>query len=69
MWIFVTSMTVARTGYGVALLQDKIYVVGGKIENTYDRTMEAYDLENDRWIPKASMKNPNAFFGVRDIYF
>lgn len=60
-----TPMTVPRTGHGAVLLQGKIYVIGGIIGNNYQKTVEAYDLENDCWIPKASMNNINAYFGVR----
>ena len=64
-WVFMTPMTTARIGHGAVLFQGKIYVIGGIIENSYQNSVEAYDIENDRWIPKAPMNNINANFGVR----
>lgn len=67
-WTMMTPMTTARTGHGAVLLQNKIYVVGGKTgteTGTYHKSVEAYDFKNDVWTSKASLNNANAYFGVR----
>lgn len=64
-----TPMNAARTGHGAVLFQNKIFVVGGKIGNTYDKTVEAYDFENGQWSPKASLNKAKAYFGVRHNFF
>lgn len=71
-WTMVTPMTTARTGHGAVLLQNKIYVVGGKTgtgTGTYHKTVEAYDFENNIWTAKAPMKNAKASFGVSLDFF
>lgn len=62
-------MTIARKGHGAVLLQNRIYVVGGITgSENYDKTVEAYDFENDIWMSKAPMNNAKAYFGVRPIF-
>lgn len=70
-WTMVTPMAIARTDHGAVLLQNKIYVVGGKTgTETYNKSVEVYDLDNDIWTPKAPMNKANANFGVRlDLIF
>lgn len=67
-WFLMTPMMHARSGHGAVFLKDEIYVIGGKIENSYDKTMEVYNFEKDTWTSKASMNNKRAYFGVRKIF-
>ena len=53
-----------RTGLAAAVLNDKIYIIGGRIDMKYTKTMEAYSLEDAEWEKKASMKEARAHFCV-----
>ena len=56
-WTTKTSMPVARWGMGVAVLNDKIYVIGGVDENRNPvATIEEYDPTTDEWTFKHDME-------------
>lgn len=63
-------MLYKRTGLAAAVLNEKIFVIGGiineyeKNDNEYTNTMEVYSLEDAEWKPKASMKEARAHFCV-----
>lgn len=63
-WTRTQPMLHKRTGLAAAVLNDKIYVVGGRIGIKYTKTMEAYSLENAEWEAKAPMKEARAHFCV-----
>jgi N-acetylneuraminic acid mutarotase len=53
-WLQKTSLSSARTGPGAAVVNDKIYVIGGEADG-YLKTVEQYDPVADTWTTKASM--------------
>ena len=57
------SMPTARRGLGVAVVDSKIYALGGFTSN-YLGTNEMYDPETDTWTTNASMPNPRCRFAI-----
>lgn len=53
-----------RNGLAAAALNHEIYILGGKINDNYTNTMEAYDPGAKKWEKKASMKKTRANFCV-----
>jgi len=62
-WTTMESMPTARRGLGVAVVDGKIYAIGGFTSN-YLGTNEMYDPETDTWTTKASMPNPRCRFAI-----
>ncbi len=64
-WVSRAPMQVARGGLGVAVVDGKIYAIGGYsgVGQTLT-TNEEYDPATDSWIFKASSPVPLAFFGI-----
>jgi N-acetylneuraminic acid mutarotase len=68
-WTEKTPMQVARSSLGVAVVDGKIYAIGG---TTYTApstggavsTNEMYDPETDTWVFKASMPTARAYFAT-----
>lgn len=58
-------MRTKRSGLAAAILEDKIYILGGRIGDGYTNTMEAYYQEEGQWKMKAPMKEARAHFCVR----
>ena len=49
-WTYVSSMKFARHDHAACVLQDKIYVIGGKKSgNDIVKVIECYDPELDEW--------------------
>jgi N-acetylneuraminic acid mutarotase len=79
-WVSKAPMHAARSGLGVAVVNGKIYAIGGSPEsgfapslypsNDYPAsassvgTNEEYDPETDTWTYKASMPTPRLAFGI-----
>ena len=57
-------MQVARSGLGVAVVNGKIYAIGGTTENEFVNTNEEYNPETDMWILKAPMPTPRNYFAT-----
>lgn len=57
-WVAGTSMTAARTGHGMDMINATLYVVGGADGSRHLATMEAYNLFTRTWESKASMSSP-----------
>ena len=57
-------MTSKRTGHGVVFLHGNIYAIGGRIEVAYLNVVESFNIKDNIWETKASMKNPNGYFGA-----
>jgi N-acetylneuraminic acid mutarotase len=62
-WKTMEPMPTARNGLGVAVVNGKIYAIGGFTSN-YLGTNEMYDPETDTWTTKASMPNPRCKFAI-----
>ncbi|MCW4023651.1 MAG: hypothetical protein NWF01_01270 [Candidatus Bathyarchaeota archaeon] len=54
-----TSMPTARQGLGVAVVDGKIYAIGGR-----DGVNEMYDPSSDTWTTKTPMPKNKAYFGI-----
>jgi N-acetylneuraminic acid mutarotase len=70
-WTQKTAMHVARNGLGVAVVDGKIYAVGGSTESGSNvniggivGTNEEYDPTTDKWKLKASMLTPRSGFAI-----
>jgi len=71
-WVSKAPMQVARGGLGVAVVNGRIYAIGGSTQkglSTYYAdgivgTNEEYDPETDTWTFKASMPTPIVYFSV-----
>ena len=67
-----TSMPTARGGLGVVVVDGKIYAIGGASsrelgpsgEGDFLGTNEMYDPETDKWVSKAPMRTPRAYFAI-----
>jgi hypothetical protein len=69
-WESKAPMHVARSGLGVAVVNGKIYGIGGSTESGTDKTggfvgtNEEYDPTTDKWTLKASMPTPRRSFAI-----
>jgi N-acetylneuraminic acid mutarotase len=62
-WITLESMPTARTSLGVAVVDGKIYAIGG-YNGSYLAVNEMYDPAADTWITKEPMPTPRHSFGI-----
>jgi hypothetical protein len=70
-WAEVTSMQVARSGLAVAVVDSKIYAIGGDARygewpysGSIVGTNEEYNPTTDTWTPKASMPTARSLFAI-----
>ena len=65
-WASKASMQVARSGLGVAVVNGKIYAIGGADGSSagFSSTNEEYDPTTDTWAFKAPMPTPRSDFGI-----
>jgi N-acetylneuraminic acid mutarotase len=64
-WVSKAPMQVARGSLGVAVVNGKIYAIGGFVENgVVTGVNEEYDPGLDAWVLKASMPTPRAHFAT-----
>lgn len=56
-WEVVTRMSGRRLQFGVAVLENKLYVVGGRDGLKTMNTVECYDPATDSWSFMPSMNN------------
>jgi N-acetylneuraminic acid mutarotase len=61
-WELKTPMHVARTSLGVAVVNGKIYAIGGSSDNGLVGTNEEYDPVTNTWTYKKAMPTPRAGF-------
>ena len=67
-WVSKAPMHVARSSLGVAVVNDKIYAMGGFVGNgVLSGANEEYDPETDTWTFKAPMPIPSSGF-VTAVY-
>jgi Uncharacterized protein conserved in bacteria len=57
-------MTIARSDLGAAVVDGKIYAIGGTNGDSVLGTNEQYDLAANRWTDKASMPTPRFSFAT-----
>jgi len=64
-WTTKSPMHEARGGLGVAVVNDKIYAIGGyNGSGPYLATNEEYDPATDTWTLKTPLPTPMAYFGI-----
>jgi N-acetylneuraminic acid mutarotase len=63
-WVSKTSMHVARSGLGVAVVNGKIYAIGGASTSGFLATNEEYDPATGTWTLKAPMPTSRSSFGI-----
>ncbi len=63
-WTTLEPMPTVRSGLGVAVVEGKIYVIGGHNYENHLGTNEMYDPATDTWVTKASMLTPRTYFGI-----
>jgi N-acetylneuraminic acid mutarotase len=71
-WTARAPMPTARAGLGVAVVNGKIYAIGGLNNNTYLNVNEEYDPTTNTWTTKAPMPTARSGFAIavygRKIY-
>jgi N-acetylneuraminic acid mutarotase len=65
-WTSMSPIITARRGLGVAVVEGKIYAIGGGNDwiSPYLGTNEMYDPATDTWTTKASMPTPRRGFAI-----
>jgi len=65
LWRTMEPMLTARSGFGVAVVDDKIYAIGGiyGIQSSYDNN-EQYDPATNTWATKTAMPTPRGDFAI-----
>ncbi|XP_024884942.1 kelch-like protein 5 [Temnothorax curvispinosus] len=63
-WRSICPMSVQRCEVGVAVLNDKLYAVGGKGISSCLDTVECYDPHTNKWTPCAPMSKRRCRVGV-----
>jgi N-acetylneuraminic acid mutarotase len=63
-WVSKAPMQEARSGLGVAVVNGKIYAIGGAGSTGFSCVNEEYDPVTDTWAFKAPMPTPRSAFGI-----
>lgn len=63
-WSEVAPISIGRILPGVALLDGKVYVVGGELESCIIANCECYDPRDNVWSSIACMEEPRCDFGL-----
>jgi N-acetylneuraminic acid mutarotase len=63
-WTPMGSMPTARVGLGAAVVDGKIYAVGGHTGNERTGANEVYDPTSDTWNTKTQMPTPRTGFAI-----
>lgn len=63
-WATMTEMPTVRSGLGVAVVDGKIYAIGGSDGDSQLDTNEMYDPETDTWVSKQPMPTARSRFGI-----
>jgi N-acetylneuraminic acid mutarotase len=66
-WVLKAPMHEARSGLGVAVVNGKIYAIGGSTENGLVGINEAYDPETNMWTYRKPMPTPRANFHLEVV--
>lgn len=63
-WVSKAGMTRGRSGLGVAVVDGKIYAIGGVSDSGFCSLNEQYDSATGYWIIKTPMPTPRSDFGI-----
>lgn len=67
-WSFVSSMLAVRSTAGVAVLEDRLYVVGGRDSLSCLNSGEFYDPHTNKWSPMPPMSVGRGGLGVTALH-
>ena len=63
-WTSMAELPTARSGLGVAVVDGKIYTIGGANQEGFSATTEEYDPATNTWSFKAPMLTARSAFGI-----
>jgi len=63
-WVTKESMPTARSRFGIAVVNDKIYAIGGKGADGVLATNQEYDPASNTWDTKEPMPTPRCDFAI-----
>jgi len=63
-WVTLEPLPTARMQFGVAVVDGKIYAIGGNNYLTYYNVTEMYDPGTNTWATKASVPTARTNFGI-----
>jgi len=63
-WTTLEPLPTIRRDLGVAVVNGKIYAIGGRNDGNYLSTNEEYDPETNTWTTKTPMPTPRSDFGI-----
>lgn len=63
-WSYVAPMSVMRSTAGVAVLNNRLYVVGGRDGSVCHQSVECYDPHTNKWTPRTPMNKRRGGVGV-----
>ena len=63
-WTEKTSMNTERSRFGVTVVNDFIYVIGGGTNGEYSAVNERYNPKLDSWTTLSSMPTPRSMFAI-----
>ena len=67
-WNYVAPMSSSRSTAGVAVLNGRLYVVGGRDGNVCHFSVECYDPHTNKWTLRAPMNKRRGGIGVGYLY-
>jgi len=63
-WVSKAPMHQARSGLRIAVVEDKIYAIGGASQDGFSAATEEYNPATNTWTVKASMPTARSAFGI-----
>lgn len=63
-WVWKSSMRVGRSGLGVAVVNGKIFAIGGANASGFSLLNEEYDQATGTWALRTPMPTPRSDFGI-----
>jgi N-acetylneuraminic acid mutarotase len=63
-WTTLEPMPTARSGLGVAVVDGKIYAMGGYVNSRFSNINEMYDPKTNTWVTKTPLPKPRRGFGI-----
>lgn len=63
-WNFVAPMSVMRSSAGVAVLNNRLYVCGGRDGSSCHRSVECYDPHTNKWTLRSPMQYRRSGVGI-----
>ena len=67
-WSLVTMLDSPRTGLGVCVMGENIYVLGGHNGSKYLSTVKTYDPKKDKWDDAPPMMNARCYMAAVPIW-